>query len=158
MAVGDQSQRSLLRWLQNIVVITVIALLVVKLLGIAVFSDRWGWKQAEHDVLVKRFNENAMLARTEWLRLGKPATVVLTSRDNRYQLMMTAVGWPSSDNGCARLWQMLAGGGRKTESINSDTGCVYVLNDLGQEFDQRLIYSEKTGRLMAENASKAYEK
>ncbi|MBT42122.1 MAG: hypothetical protein CMF12_06320 [Idiomarina sp.] len=147
MSAEEQSRSRLLRWLQNIVVVVIIGLLAMKLLELGIFSDRWGWQQAEREVLIKRFNENTMLARTEWLRQGKPAQVTLQTQQQSYRLVMNDNGWPSVKNGCEPLWQMLAGG-RKPLATTSQSGrCDYELANSETERTFKLSYNSRQGRL-----------
>lgn len=147
MSAEEQSRTRLLRWLQNLVVITVIALLVMKLLEVGIFHDRWGWQTAEREVLQKRFNENAMLARTEWLRLGKPQQVWLQTQRQRIKVAMNASGWPSVDNGCSELWQMLAGGRLEPGVATEAQRCRFSLDIASAKGTLMLVYDARTGQL-----------
>ena len=147
MSAEEQSRSRLLRWLQNIVVVVIIGLLAMKLLELGIFSDRWGWQQAEREVLVKRFNENLMLARTEWLRQGKPAQVTLQTQQQSYRLVMNDNGWPSVDNGCTQLWQTLAGGRVPLTNQTQAMACVYELTNSETERTHNLSYNSRQGRL-----------
>ncbi|TDP32749.1 hypothetical protein DEU29_10894 [Idiomarina aquatica] len=147
MSAEEQSRSRLLRWLQNIVVVVIIGLLAMKLLELGIFSDRWGWQQAEREVLVKRFNENLMLARTEWLRRGKPGQVTLQTQQQSYQLEMNDSGWPSVKNGCEPLWQMLAGGRKPLATTSQPGRCDYELANSETESTVKLSYHAGQGRL-----------
>jgi hypothetical protein len=147
MSAEEQSRSRLLRWLQNVVVVVIIGLLAMQLLKLGVFGDRWGWQQAEREVLIKRFNENTMLARTEWLRQGKPRQVTLQTQQQSYQLEMNDSGWPSVDNGCTQLWQMLAGGRLPQTTQTQAMACVYELTNSETERTFKLSYNSRQGRL-----------
>ncbi len=147
MSAEEQSRTRLLRWLQNLVVITVIALLVMKLLEVGIFHDRWGWQSAEREVLQKRFNENAMLARTEWLRRGKPQQVWLQTQRQSFQVVMNAKGWPSIDNGCSKLWQMLAGGRLEPRTESQAQRCHFSVEVADKKRTLMLVYDADTGQL-----------
>lgn len=150
MTANDQSRSRLLRWLQNLVVITVIALLVMELLNMGIFHDRWGWKAAEREVLIKRFNEDVMLARTEWLRNGKPAEITLRTQQQSQQLMMNRAGWPSIDNGCRRLWQILAGGRFDPSFKQDESQCYFTLQAENDDQIFNLMYNAATGQLKSQ--------
>lgn len=147
MSANEQSRSRLLRWLQNVAVVTVIALLVMKLLELGIVGDHWGWKSAERDVLVKRFNENLMLARTEWLRKGKPATITLLTPQQAYSVTMNRQGWPSVTNGCQALWQILAGGRFNPQMRQAEETCYFSLETRDREQSYQLIYNAESGRL-----------
>lgn len=147
MSANDQSRSRLLRWLQNVAVVTVIALLVMKLVEVGIVHDRWGWKSAERELLVKRFNENLMLARTEWLRKGKPATITLRTQQQAYLVMMNRHGWPSATNGCQVLWQILAGGRFNPQMRQAEETCYFSLETRDKEKSYQLIYNAVSGQL-----------
>lgn len=147
MSAEEKSRSRLLRWLQNLAVITVMALLVMKLLEIGIFHDRWGWQSAEREVVQRRFNENAMLARTEWLRQGKPQQVALQTQQQVFQVQMNRHGWPSVDNGCLPLWQMLAGGRLEPRVELQSQQCWFWVDVADSEVALKVVYDARTGQL-----------
>lgn len=147
MSAEEKSRSRLLRWLQNLVVITVMALLVMKFLEVGIFNDRWGWQAAEREVVQKRFNENAMLARTEWLRQGKPPQITLQTQREDFEVRMNRQGWPGIDNGCLRLWQMLAGGRLHPRVELQSQQCWFWVATIDAEETLRLVYDARTGQL-----------
>ncbi|MGM0481960.1 MAG: hypothetical protein ACQEQZ_08515 [Pseudomonadota bacterium] len=144
---NDRAQLRLNRWFQTLLVVVAIGLLIMIMLNKGLLGDAWGWRQAERDVLIKRFNENLLLAKTEWLRRGRPDTVDLTTAQNRFVITMNAHGWPSVDNGCLQLWQMLAGGRYQPKAETLPWGCQYQLNENSNEQSFQLSYLSKSGQL-----------
>ena len=147
MSAEEQSRTRLLRWLQNLVVITVIALLVMKLLEVGIFHDRWGWQSAEREVLQKRFNENAMLARTEWLRRGKPQQVWLQTQRQSFQVVMNAKVGQVSITAVQQLWQMLAGGRLEPRTASQAQRCHFSVEVADKKRTLMLVYDADTGQL-----------
>lgn len=147
MDSNDRSQNRLNSWLQNVLVVVAIGVLIATMLNKGLSGDSWGWQRAEREVLVKRFNENLMLAKTEWLRRGRPGSVDLTTSDNRFVIKMNANGWPATDNGCLQLWQMLAGGRYQPETTVQPHRCNYRLSMDDSEEPLQLSYFSHSGQL-----------
>lgn len=107
--------------------ITLVTLVLVALFGSwflhSIFSDQAGWRDAEFDTAVSRFDYNIMLARVEWMRKGQPTDVFLSltegdQEDNpneeingTIRVLMSRTGWPMARsqgvNGCFELWHLL---------------------------------------------------
>lgn len=143
MSAADNTQKRLLRWLQTIAVMMVIGVLAFTMLRQGFGDDGWGWQQVERDVVVKRFNQSLLMARTQWLRDGRPATVALLADQQRFDIMMNDNGWPSVANGCRRLWQMLVDAELAKARLLAPNQCQYRL----KRSDQALIYDAYLGRL-----------
>lgn len=147
MTAEDRAQSNLKRWLQTVLVVVAIGLLIMMMLQKGFIEDGWGWQQAEREVLLKRFNENLLLTKTEWLRRGRPSTVWLMTRDSKAEVVMNRNGWPSVENGCRELWQMLAGGRYNLVFSEQPQGCSYRLKEDSDEQMFTLFYNSETGQL-----------
>lgn len=114
-------------------VIVLLSLVIIGLLVRILLQHLWlpqhgGWKDAEFNAAVYRFQSHVMLAHVEWIRLGEPGYISLASRDgSSLQVKMNAAGWPdvvrSSDdtlNPCEFVWLQLAEPGQLRQKLSAE--------------------------------------
>lgn len=147
MSADDNAESKLKRWLQTLLVVAAIGVLIMVMLQKGWVGDDWGWRQAEREVLLKRFNESLLLAKTEWLRRGNPQFIVLKTREGQSSIQMNQRGWPSIDNGCQQLWRMLAGGRDLVVASQQQNGCLYRFNQDNNGAEFQLIYNSSIGQI-----------
>ncbi|MBP58603.1 MAG: Type II secretory pathway component [Idiomarina sp.] len=96
---------------QNILVVLLLLILAAVAARMVLINEPQKWRQTELDIAVSRFIDSLWLARTEWMRRGKPKEVALLneSRKQQVKIVMNSQGWPSVEQGCLRLWQQLGG-------------------------------------------------
>lgn len=107
--------------------LVIIGLLVRILLQHLWLSQHGGWKDAEFNAAVYRFQSHVMLAHVEWIRLGEPGYISLASRDgSSIQVQMNAAGWPAvavslddSLNPCEFIWSQLAEPGQLRQQLSA---------------------------------------
>jgi len=112
---------------QNRFYITLATLVLVALFGSwilrSMFSEQAGWRDAEFETAVSRFDYNIMLARVDWMRKGQPTDVFLSLTEGDQEdkpnevmngtirVLMSRTGWPMARsqgvNGCLELWHLL---------------------------------------------------
>ncbi|MCH8501223.1 MAG: hypothetical protein LAT77_04825 [Aliidiomarina sp.] len=114
-------------------IILLLSLMIIGLLTRVFLQHLWlpergGWKDAEFNAAVHRFQSHVMLAHVEWIRHGEPRYVQLESSDGTsLQIKMNAAGWPevarvSDDpqNPCELVWLQLAELGQLRQQLSAE--------------------------------------
>ena len=113
-------RNGLMFWLRLIIVFLIVAFLIVQVLRL---SDQAEWRESELETAMARFGQTAMLANSEWHRMGRSSPVEVRVGQGAQQrtviLHLNNQGWPlpfppeatsRNMNGyrCADLWRQLS--------------------------------------------------
>ncbi|MAA62271.1 MULTISPECIES: Type II secretory pathway component [unclassified Idiomarina] len=132
MTRAATDERKGIQRLQNILVVLLLLVLAAVAARMVLVDEPQKWRQTELDIAVSRFIDSLWLARTEWMRRGKPKEVALLYENKAQQtnVVMNEQGWPSVEPGCLQLWQHLGsnvpGSALDTELENGN--CHYRIN------------------------------
>lgn len=109
MTKAAAEERKGIQRLQNVLVVLLLLVLSAVAARIMLVNEPQEWREAELDIAVSRFIDSIWLARTEWMRRGKPTEVLLLteSQNQEIPVLMNEYGWPSVEQGCFQLWQQL---------------------------------------------------
>ncbi|RUO71951.1 Type II secretory pathway component [Idiomarina ramblicola] len=132
MTRATTDERKGIQRLQNILVVLLLLILAAVAARMLLINEPQTWRQTELDIAKSRFIDSLWLARTEWMRRGKPREVTLLneSREQQVKIPMNEQGWPAVEQGCLRLWQQL-GGDIPISALQTDGGngyCRYKVN------------------------------
>ncbi|MCC5879015.1 MAG: hypothetical protein JJU03_03860 [Idiomarina sp.] len=146
-AERDSQRTGLMFWLRLVVVFLIIAFLITQVLRLLGQSE---WRESELDTAIYRFGQTAMLANSEWHRIGRSSPVQVRvgqgSETKNLELHLNPQGWPlpyspelmprsMNAHGCMALWQQLAQAPDVTKqglsaSWQNEQGlCVYRFNN-----------------------------
>lgn len=109
MTKAATEERKGIQRLQNVLVVLLLLVLSAVAARIVLVDEPQQWRQTELDMAASRFIDSLWLARTEWMRRGKPTEVLLLSETQKQKIpvLMNEFGWPSVKQGCLQLWQQL---------------------------------------------------
>ncbi len=109
MTRAAADERKGIQRLQNILVVLLLLVLGAVAARAVLVEEPQKWRQTELDIAVSRFIDSLWLARTEWMRGGKPGEVALLyeNKERQTNIVMNQQGWPSVEPGCLQLWQQL---------------------------------------------------
>ncbi|MCA1768086.1 MAG: Type II secretory pathway component [Idiomarina sp.] len=135
MTRAATDERKGIQRLQNILVVVLLLILAAVAARTILINEPQKWRQTELDIAVSSFIDSLWLARTEWMRRGKPGEIALLneSREQQVTIIMNGQGWPSIEQGCLGLWKQL-GGEIPTNALQaeaSNESCFYKVNERG---------------------------
>ena len=147
MTRATTDERKGVQRLQNILVVLLLLILAAVAARTVLINEPQKWRQTELEIAVSSFLDSLWLARTEWMRRGKPAEIALLneSREQQAKIMMNGQGWPSVEQGCLHLWQQL-GGEIPTSALQaeaSNESCLYKVNERAW-----FTYNSKLGQVI----------
>lgn len=141
-----------MRWLQRLLVLTLVLILMGILLGDWFTDEQPGWEKAEAELSINRLQQNVALVHSEWMRTGRANSVVIQTRPDaageQLSVQVNRFGYPDANVGCAVLWQQLANADDNLaiSASLSDGVCEYRL---GQK--RLFIYKARSGQVIRLN-------
>lgn len=152
MTRATTDERKGIQRLQTILVVLLLLILAAVAARMLLIDEPQKWRQTELDIAKSRFIDSLWLTRTEWMRRGKPAEVILLneSREQQVKIRMNSQGWPAVEQGCLRLWQQL-GGEIPASALQADVGNEYCRYKVNQR--AWFIYYSRQGQVVQEQHS-----